>query len=48
MRRRTLQRVDDEDFFRSFIKNSNPNNLIEKQNVVQMECLRYFEDKSKT
>jgi len=39
---------DDEDFFRSFIKNSNPNNLIEKQNVVQMECLRYFEDKNKT
>ncbi|KYN18938.1 hypothetical protein ALC57_08781 [Trachymyrmex cornetzi] len=39
---------NDEDFFHDFIKNSNTNNPIEKQNIVEMECLRYFEDKSKT
>ncbi|KYN01672.1 hypothetical protein ALC62_07501 [Cyphomyrmex costatus] len=37
---------DNENFFYNFIKNSN--NSKEKQNVVEMECLNYFEDKSKT
>jgi len=33
----------------SFVVSSRiPNNSIEKQNVEQMECLRYFKDKSKT
>lgn len=44
----------DEDFFSSILASSSQNNVIEnnsnaqRQNIVQMECLRYLEDKCKT
>jgi hypothetical protein len=45
---------DEDDFFKGLLKSLNQNNVTEsnintkRQNIVQMECLRYFEDKCKT